>query len=102
MPIEDAVWLSVNTPLGAFWQQPEFGCEIHSLKRETMDENTPDRAAAMVRRALQWLVRLDRLRNLEVVASVPRIGTVLLEIRAVGVNGTPISLSMFVPVGVVP
>lgn len=102
MPLEDAVWLSLNTPLGTFWQQPGFGSELHLMQRETMDENTPDRVAAMARRSVQWLVSLDRLRNLVIIPSVPNRGAVSLAIQATGINGTPLSLSIFVPVGVVP
>lgn len=100
MPLEDAIKLSIMTPRGSYWQRPEFGSDLHTLDRITAD--TPKQAEGIVQRSLNWMVKLDRLRDLKVVATVPRPSTLLIKTDAKGINGQPLSLSMFVPVGVVP
>lgn len=100
MPLDDAINLSLMTKRGSFWQNTEFGSDLHLLDRLTPD--TPKRAEGMIKSALSWLVSLGRLRDLTISVTVPRASMLLIAIKATGVNGQPLSLSMFVPVGVVP
>lgn len=101
-PLEDAIWLSLNTRRGSFWQRPQLGSDLYTLEREVLTPDLPKRVEGMVRSALAWLVGLDRLRDLVVVVTVPRPHMLAIQIGATGINGQPIDLSMFVPVGVVP
>lgn len=100
MPLEDAIRLSLMVRRGSWWQRPKFGSDLHLIDRITTD--TPKRAEGMVRRAVAWLVALDRLKDLEVSATVPRSDVLAIAIRAKGIKGQPVSLTQFVPVGVVP
>lgn len=98
-PLEDAILLSIKTKRGSSWQRPEFGSDLHTLDRVT--DETPKQAEGMVRSCLDWLVKLGRITELTVVVTVPRASMLLIQVRAKGINGQPISLSTFVPVGVI-
>lgn len=100
--LKDLVWISLELHRGAFFQAPERGSLLHTLRRGSVTPATPGRAVAMAKDALQWLVDAGKATSVTASASIISIHRLQLDIRVVGADGQPVELSTFVPVGVVP
>ena len=69
--VQDNILLSLSTPLGAFFQRPDFGSELPSLQRgKAVAGKVETSAIAMVRRALQWMLDLALIDSVDVQASL--------------------------------
>lgn len=63
-PVQDAMLLSLCTPLGALFQRLDFGSEIPSMRNSPAIVGTTDRAAENAAiRSLQWMVDLGLIRE---------------------------------------
>lgn len=100
--LKDLVWISLELRRGTFFQAPERGSDLHTLRRGNVTPATPGRAEAMAKRALQWLVDAGKAKSITASASIVSTHRLQLNIRVVGANGQPVDLATFVPVGVIP
>ena len=72
-PVRDAMLLSMFVPLGSRLQRPDFGSELHTLRNSgAIAARTESLAIRMVRRAHQWMIDLDLLDSIDVVATLSK------------------------------
>ncbi len=69
--VQDNILLSLSTPLGAFFQRPDFGSELPSLQRgKAIAGKVEPAAIGMVRRALQWMLDLSLIDSVDAQATL--------------------------------
>lgn len=98
--LKDEIWFSLHLRRGDFYQNPERGSDLHTLRRGKATTATTGKAESMAKRALQWLLDAGRITSLLVSAAFVEPQKLQLSIRAVGADGEPVELTTFVPVGV--
>lgn len=95
--LQDRIFLSLATPLGSLWQRPDFGSELHTLRRAKMTPALPSKAEAMVRDALAWMLDEGLLSSLDVQAVSIGGGRLKLTLKA-DTNNQPVVLDYWVAV----
>lgn len=93
--LRSAVYTSINTNRGAFFQRPDFGSRLYLIKNTT--QQSINLAQQYVEESLQWLLDIRRADYLNVLVEKnltdPNRMDILVEIRAV--DGTEIEFETF-------
>ena len=95
--LQDRIYLSLATPLGSLWQRPDFGSELHTLRRAKMTAALPSKAEGMVRDALGWMLDADLLQRLDVQVADIGGGRLKMVLTAY-TNNQPIVLEYWVAI----
>jgi len=99
--LKDEIWFSLHLRRGDFFQHPERGSDLHTLRRGKATTATAGKAEAMCRRALQWLLDTGKITSLLVSAALVEPQRLQINILVVGADGQPVDLTTFIPVGVI-
>lgn len=95
--LQDRIYLSLATPLGTLWQRPDFGSELHTLRRAKMTASLPSKAEGMVRDALGWMFDAGLLQHLDVQVTDAGSGRLKMILTAT-TNNQPIVLEYWVAI----
>lgn len=97
--LENAVYLRLATPRGAWWADPELGSRLHELAREKDVPRIALLAQQYAEQALRPLVDDGRARAVTVTAEQPHNGRCLLHVEVIDAAGEPYAHEHFVRVG---
>jgi phage gp46-like protein len=79
--LQNAVYLRLITPLGAWWADPVLGSLLHTLQREKDLSRISLLAQQYAEEALQAIVRDGRAERISVAATQPHDGRLYLHIQ---------------------
>lgn len=95
--IANNVWLSLFTPRGSFFQDPNFGSRLYLLRRSKNTARKAALAKSYCLEALQWLLDSGRATALDVVIEQDSVDISRLNARigATQANGQTITFGLF-------
>lgn len=98
-PAQDSMWnniyLSLTIQKGSFFAAPEFGSDLHLLKKNTA--RTEKLLQGYVKVALKWLLDTGRAKSIDIITQ--RLQTrINYEVTIIKANGVPVSFQNFVEV----
>jgi phage gp46-like protein len=67
--IRDQILLSLDTPLGSFWQRLDFGSELYKLRRAKATTDLPTKAEGYATAAVAWMITAEILTSVSASAS---------------------------------
>lgn len=91
--IENAVYLRLMTPLGAYWADPALGSRLHELRREKDLARVALLAQQYAEQALQPLIDDGRATSLAVETRRERPGWLILLVTITDATGAQYSFS---------
>ncbi len=72
-PLANNVYLSLMIKKGSFFLDPEFGSNLHLLKRSKNTERTAAQAREYCLEALQWIKDMGRAKAIEVYTQIDKL-----------------------------
>lgn len=86
--LANAVYLRLMTPLGTYWKDKNFGSRLHELAREKDLTRVSTLARQYSEQALEPLIKDGRAKEINVTASQPHDGRLLLLIEVTDAAGS--------------
>jgi len=96
-PIQDRILLSLFTRRGSSWQRPDFGSDLHKLRRAKLTPDLPKTAEGYARSATRWMLEEGMVDSFFFQATKEGSGKLRLEVRAVS-SSQSIKITYWIPI----
>ncbi len=95
----DNVYISVKTPKGALFADPEFGLDLSGVDKIT--NTTVNTIIQRYEQALEWMIDARKARTITVTANIPStdVNRINVNVAIIEMEGTEMQFTSFVEVG---